>query len=86
MIAEVAYFVCMLTSILCAVLLVRRYRATRAPLLLWSSLCFVGLALNNVLLFTDLFVIPDTNLELWRSSTALGALLLLLYGMIWEVR
>jgi hypothetical protein len=82
----VAYLLCTLTSILCAVLLVRSYRATRTPLLLWSSLCFIGLVLNNVLLFTDMFVVPDVNLELWRSGSALASMLLLIYGLIWEAR
>jgi hypothetical protein len=86
MIAELAYFVCVLTSILCAVLLVRTYRTTRSRLLLWSSLCFVGLALNNILLFTDMFIVPTINLELWRTGTALGSMLLLLFGLIWEAR
>jgi hypothetical protein len=86
MIAELAYLACALTSILCAVLLIRTYLATRTSLLLYSSLCFVGLALNNVLLFADLFIVPTINLELWRSSTALVAMLLLLYGLIWEAK
>lgn len=86
MIAELAYLAGALTSILCAVLLIRSYRATRTSLLLWSSLCFVGLALNNVLLFADLFIVPSINLELWRSSTALVAMLLLLFGLIWEAK
>lgn len=86
MVAEAAYFLCTLTSILCAVLLIRSYRATRTRLLLWSSLCFVMLALNNLLLFADLFLVPSINLELWRSGTALVAMLLLLFGLIWEER
>lgn len=86
MIAELAYLAGALTSILCAVLLIRSYRATRASLLLWSSLCFVGLALNNVLLFADLFIVPTIDLELWRSGTALVAMLLLLFGLIWEAK
>jgi len=86
MIAELTYFVCVLTSILCAALLARTYQATRSRLLLWSFLCFVGLALNNILLFTDLFIVPTINLELWRSGTALGSMLLLLFGLIWEAR
>lgn len=84
MIAELAYLAGALISILCAVLLIRSYRETRTSLLLWSSLCFVGLALNNVLLFTDLFIVPTINLELWRNATALVAMLLLLFGLIWE--
>ncbi len=86
MIAELAYLISALTSIACAVLLVRQYRATRGPLLMWSSLCFTGLALNNVLLFTDLFIVPTVNLELWRSVVALASLLLLLFGLIWEAQ
>jgi hypothetical protein len=80
---ELGYGVGVLTSILCAVLLIRAYLKDRTPLLLWCSLCFAGLALNNVLLFTDLFVVPDLNLQIWRSVTALVALSLMLIGLIW---
>jgi len=82
--AQVAYALGVLTSILCAVLLIRSYRANGTALLLWCSLCFIGLALNNVLLFADLFVVPQISLELWRSAVALVALLLMLIGLIWE--
>lgn len=84
MIAELAYLAGALTSVLCAVLLIRTYLATRTSLLLWSSLSFVGLALNNILLFADMFLVPTIDLELWRSGTALVAMLLLLFGLIWE--
>jgi Family of unknown function (DUF5985) len=86
MISEVSYLLCVLTSVVCALLLIRSYRKTGDRLLLWSSLCFVGLALNNVLLFVDRFVLPSINLELLRSGSALLALLLLLFGLIWEAR
>ena len=82
--AQAAYALGVLTSILCALLLIRSYRANRTPLLLWCSLCFVGLALNNVLLFADLFIVPQVSLELWRSVIALVALMLMLIGLIWE--
>jgi hypothetical protein len=81
---ELGYAVGVLTSILCAVLLIRAYLIERTPLLLWSSLCFVGLACNNVLLFADLFVVPEIDLEVWRSLTAVLALSLMLIGLIWE--
>jgi hypothetical protein len=82
--APVAYAMGVLTSVLCAVLLIRSYRRYRTPLLLWCSLCFVGLAANNVLLFADLFIVPDISLEPWRSLTALIALAVMLIGLIWE--
>jgi hypothetical protein len=82
--AQAAYAIGVLTSIFCAFLLIRSYRKQRTPLLLWCSFCFVGLAVNNVLLFTDLFVVPEISLELYRSVTALISLALMLIGLIWE--
>lgn len=84
--ATLVYALCALTSTLCAALLARGYVQTRARLLLWASLCFAGLALNNVLLFVDLRVVPETDLSVWRSLPALGGLLLLIYGMVWDSR
>lgn len=84
MIAPIGYAVGVLISILCAVLLTRSYQRERTPLLLWCSLCFFGLAINNVLLFADLFVVPDVSLELWRSGVGLASLCLMLVGLIWE--
>jgi hypothetical protein len=82
--AEVVYALCALTSIACAALLIRSYLTTHVRLLLWSSLCFVGLALNNVLLFIDLIVVPQVDLEVWRLGVALLAMLMLLFGLLWE--
>ena len=82
--APIAYGLGVCTSIFCAFLLIRSYFARKTPLLLWCSLCFVGLALNNVILFIDLFVVPEVNLEMWRSVTALTPLVLMLIGLIWE--
>jgi hypothetical protein len=65
--AETVYALCAVTSILCAVLLLRGYRISRTRLLFWASLCFVCLAINNVLLFIDLIVVPDIDLASWRS-------------------
>jgi len=84
MMAMVAYGLGVMTSVFCAFLLIRSYRAQQTALLLWCSLCFVGLALNNIILFVDLFVVPEVDLETWRSLTALAALVLMLIGLIWE--
>jgi hypothetical protein len=84
--ASVVYALCALTSAGCALLLVRGYGRQRTPLLLWSSLCFVGLAVNNALLYADLVLVPDVDLSLWRGLTGLGSLTVLLYGLIWDRR
>jgi uncharacterized protein DUF5985 len=86
MLATAIYILCALTSGLCAVLLLRGYRETGARLLLWSGLCFVGLALNNLLLIIDLRFVPDLDLSIWRQVPALAGVGLLLYGLIWETR
>jgi hypothetical protein len=82
--AEFIYLSCFLTSTLCAVLLVRSYRASKTPLLLWSSACFGGLALNNALLFVDLVLVLDVDLSVPRGLVGLASLLVLLYGLIWH--
>lgn len=85
--AELVYILCSATSIGCAVLLLRGFSRTRAKLLLWSGLCFAGLALNNVLLFVDLVLLPsEIDLALVRSGTALAAIIILLIGLVWEAR
>jgi hypothetical protein len=83
--AESIYLFCAVTSVLCAVLLVRGYRRMRTELLLWSSLCFLCLALNNVLLFVDLVIFPSVDLSMLRSVLAFGGLSVLVYGLVWEV-
>lgn len=83
---ELVYVLCALTSVLCAGLLLRSYRANRTRLLLWSTLCFVGLAINNILLFIDLVLVPDIDFRFFRSGSAFVALALLTIGLIWESR
>lgn len=86
MMASVVYALCALTSSACALLLLRAYLANPAKLLLWSSLCFVGLAINNTLLFVDLVVVPSVDLALYRDLSAAAAVMLLLFGLIWHAR
>ncbi|HEX5714719.1 MAG TPA: DUF5985 family protein [Thermoanaerobaculia bacterium] len=84
--ASVVYALCTLTSGLCAALLLRAYLSSRARLLLWSTLSFVGLAFNNLLLFVDLIVFPAIDLSLYRSLTAAIAVMILMLGLIWDSR
>lgn len=81
----VVYVLCLATSVLCLVLLVRAYLRTRTGLLLWSALCFVGLAVNNMLLFLDLVVFTEVDLLLFRTLSSLAAVGVLLFGFIWEL-
>ena len=85
--ASLVYLLCAITSLICASLLLRSYLANRTPLLFWSSLCFVGLAINNLLLLIDLVFLPTIiDLSLPRTIVALVSFCLLIYGLIWEVR
>ncbi|CAM3632164.1 hypothetical protein G4177_02360 [Corallococcus sp. ZKHCc1 1396] len=83
--AETVYILCALTSVACAVLLLRAWRRTRMKLLLYSGLCFAIFAVNNVLLFVDLVLIPAGDLSLARTVTSLLGSGVLLYGLIWDV-
>jgi hypothetical protein len=84
MIGSLVYILCTLTSLGCGVLLWRGYRKTQLRLLFWSSICFMILALSNALLFFDLIVFPESNLLTARSLVTLAALLVLLYGLVFE--
>jgi Family of unknown function (DUF5985) len=82
--AEAVFVLCAVTSLACAVLLLRGYARNRVPLLLWSSLCFVGLAVNNMLLVVDLIIIPGRDLLLLRNLTGFLSLALLIFGLVWD--
>jgi hypothetical protein len=85
-VAESVYSLCFVMSAVCAVLLIRSFGRGRTRLLLWSSLCFVGVAINNLLLVVDLLLVPSMDLALARQGSALAALLLLVVGLIREAR
>ena len=82
--ADLVYVLCSLTSLACAVLLLRGWRRSRAPLLLWSGICFVGFFLNNVLLLVQLPGLSLETQEAWRILPALLGVLALLYGLVME--
>ena len=78
------YILNTLTTLLCAILLLRAWSRVRRKMLLWAGLCFAGLSVSYGLKFADLVVFLDTDLYTWRLATAALALALLLYGLIWE--
>jgi hypothetical protein len=85
--ADIIYALCTLTSIVCAVLLLRGYKQSRLRLLFWCGLCFVGLALNNILLIIDMKTPSDVlNLSHIRALPAVAGVLVMIFGLIWEKR
>lgn len=86
MFGNLVYILCAATSTLCAILLIRGYRQSGARLLLWSAACFIGLALNNVLLVIDLRTGPAVDLSIWRMIPAILGAGALLYALVWETQ
>lgn len=81
--AGIIFILCALTSLACAVLLLRGYFQMRVRLLLWTGLCFTGLFLNNLLLVVDART-PAVDLSVWRSLPAVVGVALLIYGLVWD--
>lgn len=82
--AMLIYGLCALTAFTCACLLLRAYARSQYRLLLWSGLCFAGLTLNNVFLIADKLVFPDVDFGIARSTSALAAMVILIYGLVWD--
>ena len=82
--AELVYLLCTIASLLCAVILFRAYLRNKVRFLLWSGICFIGFAINNIVLFIDLILLPEINLSFWRLVPALVGLLVLIYGLVWD--
>lgn len=74
----------LLTTILCAGFLLRAYRHVRKRLLLWSGLCFIGLAVSNVLRIADLRFFIALDLYTYRLAATAIAMGLLIWGLVWE--
>ena len=83
--ASAVYILCFIASASCALLLGRSYRRSGARLLLWSCLCFIALAANNLTLVADLVVFQDYDLKLARLSFSLIAVSVLLFGFVWDL-
>ena len=84
MIAKTVFILCALTSLFCAILLLRGYARRAVRLLLWSGLCFVCFFLSNVILFLDRFIVPMTDLSLVHMGLTLIGLGLLIHGLVRE--
>lgn len=84
--ATVVYAICTLASLTCAGLLLRGWLRTRAALLGYTGVGFVGIAANNVLLLFDESMLASQDLSTWRALPALLGTMVLIFGLIWEVR
>lgn len=83
--AVVIYILCAATALACAVLLLLGARRDGSRMLFWSGLCFAGLAFTNLLVVADAIEwFPYHDLATLRLGSALAALMLLLYGVIFE--
>lgn len=83
--APAVYLLCFLASTICAVMLGRSFRRNRAGLLFWSAVCFLLLALQNLLLVLDLVIFPSSiDLAIPRALLSLAAVATLLFGFIWN--
>jgi hypothetical protein len=83
--APIVYLLCFATSAACALLLARRYRRSGMRLLLWSALCFGLLAVNNLFVIVDLLLIRSIDLGVVRLFLSLVAVVILLFGFIWDM-
>ena len=63
----------------------RFWKRTGARVLLWSALCFVFLAGNNLVVIFDLLVLPAWDFRLVRHGLSLAAVGVILFGFIWDL-
>jgi len=83
--AAAVYLLGMFVALACGVLLARGFKRSRQRLLLWSSICFLGLALSGALTFLDLSLLPPAiDLHLVRRAVTAVSMLVLLYGLVWD--
>ncbi|HEY3917335.1 MAG TPA: DUF5985 family protein [Stellaceae bacterium] len=81
----IVYILCFLTSLVAMWLLLRGYWRNGSRLLLWSAIAFIAFAVNNLLLFMDIVLLPNLDLRGIRAITALIGVAILLYAFIWEI-
>ena len=85
LLSNILYLLCLLSSVVCMVLLLRGYRRTGMRLLLWSGICFVCLSASNLVLIIDV-QLTEVDLHAYRLGLSLLAGIVLMFGFIWEAR
>ncbi len=83
--SSIVFTLCAIASVFVAYLLARAYRQRPSKILFWSAICFGGLALNNVILFVDLVLMPENiTYSLLRNWIIVGSVGSLVYGLVWD--
>ena len=78
------YLLCFAASLVCALMLGRSYRHSRARLLFWSAACFGLLAINHLVLVLDLLIVQSLDFQIPRLLLSFAAVSTLLFGFIWN--
>lgn len=79
------YTFCFVACAACAGLLVRSWLKTRTRLLVWVAASFTLLAANNFFLLVDTTLSPpDLDLSPLRVASAVAAVAILVFGLVWE--
>lgn len=84
--AFTVYLLCSISSAVCAILLLRTYRDSRARFLLFGTIAFTGIAIANALLLVDLGVLPNVDLFVYRQLVTLVSVIALIWGFVWETK
>ena len=80
----IVYILSTITALASAVLLAIAARRGGGRLLLLSAIAFVGMALNNVLLYVDTVIAPNVDWSIYPNLVALASVVILLYALIWD--
>ena len=78
------YILTCITTLLCAILLLRAFVQVRKRLLFWSGLCFVGLTISNIFVVADFVLFPNVDFYTYRLGSKAISMACILYGLLWE--
>lgn len=71
-------------SVASGLLLLRAAAKQGGGLLLWSSVCFFGMAVNNVLMYLNFVVFVSVDLDVWPHVASLVSVVILNLALIWH--
>jgi hypothetical protein len=82
--ALLIYALSALTALACSLMLFSGARRTGSRMHIRSGLCFAFLTLTNLLVIADNYLFPENALWPLRLTSAMVAVAVLLYGLIFE--